>query len=118
MSTAERIRQARTEARLSQVAFAERIGASVRTVIRWERGATAPTHRQLPLIAEATGKPAGFFVEDEVADPARSRHGDDLIEDLMLALEIVKARRRAVASGRRVNPHPMRRLSDFAPATP
>lgn len=83
MSIADRIKQARKDAQLSQGALARSIGASDRTVARWENGVTAPNHRQLPLIAEATGKPAGFFVEDEVADPVRTSR--DQVQSIVAA---------------------------------
>lgn len=68
MSIADLIRTARTGAELSQAALARRVGASDRTVARWEAGTTKPNARQVPLIAAATGKPIGFFENGHASD--------------------------------------------------
>ncbi len=53
----KQVREARIEMGLSQPEFAEMLGVSVRTVIRWERGHTAIKGYQLQNIVDRYGKP-------------------------------------------------------------
>ena len=63
---ATRIRVARKEAGLSREHLAGKVGVSLSTVVRWE---TMRTRRlsvaRLAQIAEATGKPIGWFLEND-----------------------------------------------------
>lgn len=61
----ERVRQARREAGLSAEELAYGLGMSVSSVYRWEqeRG-TPPAARKIRRVAELTGKPLKFFIED------------------------------------------------------
>jgi transcriptional regulator with XRE-family HTH domain len=51
----ERITQARKNAGLLQPQIAAAVGASVRSVSRWETGQSDPCLRDLELIAQVTG---------------------------------------------------------------
>lgn len=86
-----RIAQARDEAGLSQQELAERINlAQGQSISRYERGETEVPAKRLRRIAEATGKPMSFFVQepDEVftspdrlsvmENEARNRHDETL----------------------------------------
>ncbi|WP_345657439.1 helix-turn-helix domain-containing protein [Streptomyces siamensis] len=53
----ERIRCARRDACLSQVALAERIGRDHKTVHRWETASTVPSLVDLLLLADVLGVP-------------------------------------------------------------
>ena len=66
----ERIRTARTERGWKQKHLAASVSVEPITVSRWERGATTPDLDALGLVAEATGKPVSYFV-----DQTRSRGG-------------------------------------------
>lgn len=57
-----RIREARTEKGWKQKHLAAEVDVEPITVSRWERGATTPDLDVLGLVAEATGKPVGYFV--------------------------------------------------------
>ncbi|MFF8953905.1 helix-turn-helix domain-containing protein [Streptomyces sp. NPDC014940] len=52
-----RLRTARRDAGLSQVALAERIGRDHRTVHHWEYATSVPTLTDLLLLADALGVP-------------------------------------------------------------
>lgn len=66
----EKIRQAIKESGLTQQKLADKIGTSNPVVNVWVTGKRNPTTSSLKKIAEATGKPYSFFVEDEIkSDP-------------------------------------------------
>lgn len=107
---AARIRNARRSMpfvdgrRVSQQSLADRIGVHVITVSQWERGRSQPTVANLMAIAEATGKPMEFFTGDEDDEDSEQRmrillahlierHEDDLAEDLLHEIRLMKARR-------------------------
>lgn len=60
---AYRLRQARRETGLTQMEFAERVGATGRAVQFWESGHRTPRSPYLFAIAELTGKPISWFFE-------------------------------------------------------
>ena len=60
-----KIRVARDQAGLTQVALAERLGVEQSAVSRWESGASAPSVWRLQRIARETDKPISFFLEEE-----------------------------------------------------
>ena len=60
----ERIRTARAQKGWKQKHLAASVSVEPITVSRWERGATTPDLDALGLVAEATGKPLSYFVED------------------------------------------------------
>jgi len=70
----ERIRTARAEKGWKQKHLAASVSVEPITVSRWERGATRPDLDALGLVAEATGKPLSYFVEDGA--PARETPPD------------------------------------------
>src|SRR3990172_9066271 len=65
----ERIREARRELGLTQAAFAERIGAPMGLLDRFEHG-TADVARYLDAIADATGKTVDWFRAGESREAA------------------------------------------------
>jgi transcriptional regulator with XRE-family HTH domain len=65
---AAKIKSARVEKGWKQKHLAAEVRVEPITVSRWERGATTPDFDALGLIAEATGKPLGYFLgEDQPA---------------------------------------------------
>ena len=67
---AQRIKAARVERGWKQKHLAAEVRVEPITVSRWERGATTPDFDALGLIAEATGKPLGYFLADDETDRA------------------------------------------------
>ena len=63
----KRIKSARAHRGWKQKHLAAEVSVEPITVSRWERGATTPDLDVLGLVAEATGKPLSFFVEDAPA---------------------------------------------------
>lgn len=61
---AERIRNARTNARLSQSALGKNIGVSDKSVSSYEQGRSRPSVDRLQKIAKATNTPVSFFTEE------------------------------------------------------
>lgn len=82
----ERIRAARADKGWKQKHLAAQVSVEPITVSRWERGATTPDLDVLGLVAEATGKPLSFFVDDE---PKRT--GPDSLEEAVTRLEAAAA---------------------------
>jgi transcriptional regulator with XRE-family HTH domain len=68
----DRIRTARAEKGWKQKHLAAEVEVEPITVSRWERGATTPDLDVLGLVAEATGKPISFFVDEEHTAAAAS----------------------------------------------
>jgi transcriptional regulator with XRE-family HTH domain len=66
LSLGEKILSARQDLLLTQRELAEKLNVTTTSVSRWERDETIPNWRNIRLIAELTGKPRSFFV-DEVA---------------------------------------------------
>lgn len=67
MTLAEKIQTARTEAGLTPLELASRVGVTRRAVSFWENGEREPSVRLLVKIAEATGRTISWFVEEAVA---------------------------------------------------
>lgn len=63
----QRVREARGAAGLSRMDVAQALGVSMSTVIRIETGRADISISRLAELARLTGKPVGFFLEDEVA---------------------------------------------------
>ena len=59
-----RIRDARASKGWKQRELAAEVEVDPITVSRWERGATTPDLDMLSIVAEATGKPLSYFVEE------------------------------------------------------
>jgi transcriptional regulator with XRE-family HTH domain len=58
-----RIREARRDAGYSNAeSLAVALGVGVRTMQRWEQGASEPSIEKLIEISQLTGKPVGFFL--------------------------------------------------------
>ena len=72
MFNGEALRERREEMGISQQELAERVGVSLQTIGRWERGVVAPQGQNLVRLAEATEKPLGFFFVDA---PFQGRNG-------------------------------------------
>jgi transcriptional regulator with XRE-family HTH domain len=66
VSISDRIRDARTSLKLTQLGFAIQLGVDPQTVSRWERGEATPRLQHLRAIAELAEIPVADFFEDEV----------------------------------------------------
>jgi transcriptional regulator with XRE-family HTH domain len=64
----DKIRSARAQRGWKQKHLAAEVDVEPITVSRWERGATTPDLDVLSLVAEATGKPLTYFVDDKPTD--------------------------------------------------
>ena len=63
----EKIKAARAGKGWKQKHLAAEVAVEPITVSRWERGATTPDLDVLRLVADATGRPLSFFVEEGAA---------------------------------------------------
>jgi transcriptional regulator with XRE-family HTH domain len=63
----ERIKTARAGKGWKQKHLAAEVSVEPMTVSRWERGATTPDLDVLRLVADATGRPLSFFVDEAPA---------------------------------------------------
>lgn len=82
----DRIRTARAGRGWKQKHLAAEVKVEPITVSRWERGATTPDLDVLGMVAEATGKPLSFFVDDSPAASASS------VEDAAARIEAAALR--------------------------
>lgn len=69
-----RIRQARQEAGLSGIALAKLIDKSQPYVSDLERGQRTPSLETLCSLSAALGRPVSYFLGEDTARPASSRH--------------------------------------------
>jgi transcriptional regulator with XRE-family HTH domain len=72
----DRIREARASKGWKQRELASEVEVEPITVSRWERGATTPDLDVLRLVAEATGKPLGYFVAGDEQPQAAGASGE------------------------------------------
>jgi len=93
----ERIRAARAERGWKQKHLAAEVSVEPITVSRWERGATTPDLQVLGLVAQATGKPLGFFVGDDGAPAAGATLEDAAGRIEAAALRVAEASERIAA---------------------
>jgi transcriptional regulator with XRE-family HTH domain len=74
LATGPLVREARTQAGLSQVDLAERLGTTQSAVSRWEHGHDEPRLSRLAAILAACGVRAGLtFAPDDGVDRAQIR---------------------------------------------
>jgi transcriptional regulator with XRE-family HTH domain len=66
----DRINKARKDSHFTQAGLASRIGASERSIKRWEKGDGEPSPRFLRAIMRETGKPPEFFYPDDDEEAA------------------------------------------------
>ncbi len=81
----DKIRSARAERGWKQKHLAAQVEVEPITVSRWERGATTPDLDVLSLVAEATGKPLSYFVDERPAE--RQMALDDAVRRIEAAAE-------------------------------
>jgi transcriptional regulator with XRE-family HTH domain len=109
MTLGERIRGARLRDGHSQETFAHKLGVSVQTVSRWERGASVPK-RHAQRLSEVTGIPVAEMRDesddDDVADAAPVGVSDNL------ALLLEDVLERMLSAARSVGPARDRRSTD------
>ena len=82
----DRIREARASKGWKQRELASEVEVEPITVSRWERGATTPDLDVLRLVADATGKPLGYFVAGD-EEPQGTANSDVAIEKLERAAD-------------------------------
>jgi len=63
---AERIRNARKDARLSQQALGEAIGVSDKSISAYEQSRSIPPFEKIKKIAVHTQRPVSYFTEDDI----------------------------------------------------
>jgi transcriptional regulator with XRE-family HTH domain len=76
----EKIRQARVIANISQEDLAKIVGIGRNSMIETEKGRREVSISELKIIAEATGKPLSFFLEDEPEIKVATNHSKDIID--------------------------------------
>jgi transcriptional regulator with XRE-family HTH domain len=89
-----RIRQAREDAGFTQSELAEELGLRhPQSVSRYERGETEVPQKRLRRIAEVTGKPLGFFLNDEPVDQEPTEDADTfaLVQQILEQLGDLRA---------------------------
>lgn len=86
---AARLREARTDAGLTQTAVAKHLGISRASVSQWERGGpdgSAPTMENLAKVAALYRRPVGWFLIQDAGDAMRAAGAtvpDDLLNEIL-----------------------------------
>jgi|Deesub1362A_J573_1020465.scaffolds.fasta_scaffold00385_3 HTH-type transcriptional regulator/antitoxin HipB len=65
MNLSQKLKEARLRVGLSQEEVARRVGCSVRTYARWERGETMPQTRYLQALARVLGVTVDDLVKED-----------------------------------------------------
>lgn len=65
---AQRIREAREEANLSQATLAEKVGVSDKAISSYEKGRSIPPFENLKRIAESTNRPLTYFTDESAVE--------------------------------------------------
>jgi transcriptional regulator with XRE-family HTH domain len=92
-----RIKSARTARGWKQKHLAAEVRVEPITVSRWERGATTPDFDALALIAEATGRPLSYFVDEEEPTAHEPRLAE-AVERIEAAAEHIAAEGERIAA--------------------
>ncbi|MCL5037761.1 MAG: helix-turn-helix domain-containing protein [Chloroflexi bacterium] len=87
----DKIKQARTEAKLTRERFAEMVGVSSQQVFEWERNKNSPKLERIEAIARAAGKPASWFFGGKPPDMPLTRADLDEIKELLLEIKDIVA---------------------------
>jgi transcriptional regulator with XRE-family HTH domain len=96
-SIAQRIREARLDAGLSQAAVAKHCGISRASVSQWERGGpdgSAPTMENLIKLADLTKRPLGWFLIQDATEAMRAATNavpDDLLNRVLAMPDPLRA---------------------------
>jgi transcriptional regulator with XRE-family HTH domain len=90
-----KIKSARAAKGWKQKHLAAEVRVEPITVSRWERGATTPDFDALALIAEATGKPVSYFVDQQ---PAVKEPLPETVERLEAAAERIATEGERIAA--------------------
>jgi transcriptional regulator with XRE-family HTH domain len=90
-----KIKSARAAKGWKQKHLATEVQVEPMTVSRWERGATTPDFDALALIAEATGKPVSYFLDQQ---PAVKEPLPETIERLEAAAERIATEGERIAA--------------------
>jgi transcriptional regulator with XRE-family HTH domain len=90
-----KIKSARAEKGWKQKHLAAEVRVEPITVSRWERGATTPDFDALALIAEATGKPVSYFLDQQ---PAGKEPLAETVERLEAVAERIAAEGERIAA--------------------
>ena len=92
-----KIREARAAKGWKQKHLAAQVKVEPITVSRWERGATTPDFDALALVAETTGRPLSYFL-DEGQPTAREAPLADAVERLEAAAERIATEGERIAA--------------------
>lgn len=82
MTIGEKIREARTQAGLSQEELAKRAMITRRSVSSYENGTSIPKNSIMPHLARALGVTVQYLTDYRESDPDAGRHQEDLVEDV------------------------------------
>jgi transcriptional regulator with XRE-family HTH domain len=94
---AARIKSARVGKGWKQKHLAAQVNVEPITVSRWERGATMPDFDALSLIAEATGRPLGYFLGEE-DQPAADATLAGAVERVEAAADLIATEAERIAA--------------------
>ena len=86
----KRIRQARKEARISQVELGRAVGVSDKAISSYEKGRSTPSFAKLKKIAQATEHSLTYFSNDEKAEDTITNKLSKIEEQLAQIRKLLK----------------------------
>src|SRR3990167_7210084 len=92
-SLGKKIKEARLEAKLSQLELSEALIVNEKSVSSYEAGRTKPSVETLNKIAKKTNKPIAFFIEDKSIDIDVDLKLNNIQSELEKIKQILKERR-------------------------
>lgn len=87
---ADRIRNARREAHLSQLELANGIGVSDKSISAYEQGRSMPPFEKLKKIADTTHHPLAYFTEDNVNETTIAAKLQSIERELLEVKKLLK----------------------------
>jgi transcriptional regulator with XRE-family HTH domain len=89
----KRVRAARLAAGISQVALAKHCKVTFQQIQKNEKGTNRTPPERLAIIAEVTGKPMMFFLQDLAPDAPKGAGADNLLDTMQTngGIRLIKA---------------------------
>lgn len=87
---AKRLREARKNARISQLELGEGIGVSDKSISAYEQGRAEPPFQKLKKIAEITKQSLNFFTDQDIAQTMLEKKVEALEKELAEVKKLLK----------------------------
>lgn len=82
----QRLREARSDAGLTQAALARSLGIKRASVSQWEQGVTQPTTERLIEVARITKRPLSWFLIEDATAAMHAAHDPGVADEILNAV--------------------------------